>query len=50
MKEQMVLVLLHDRNYKLHYVVCPTMEEAKELYPSAEKRMVSIKRNEKNKK
>ena len=43
-KKQMVLVVLKDRNFKSHFVVCETMEDAKRLYPSAEKRLVSIKK------
>jgi len=41
---QMVLVITYDINRKPHYVVCETMEDAKRLYPSAEKRFVTIKK------
>ena len=44
-KEQVVLVITYDKNYKQHFIVCPTMEEAKSLYPSAEKRLVTVKRD-----
>ena len=40
---QMVLVITYDRNRKQKFFVCPTMEDAKKLYPSAEKRMVTVK-------
>ena len=40
---QMVLVITYDRNRKKKFFVCPTMEDAKKLYPSAEKRMVTVK-------
>ena len=40
---QMVLVITYDRNHKEKFFVCPTMEDAKKLYPSAEKRMVTVK-------
>lgn len=40
---QMVLVIIYDRNHKQKFFVCPTMEDAKKLYPSAEKRMVTVK-------
>lgn len=43
MKEQMVLVITYDRNRKEHFFLCRTMEEAKRLYPSAEKRPITIK-------
>lgn len=41
---QMVLVITYDINRKRHYVVCETMEDAKRLYPSAEKRLVTVKK------
>ena len=43
MKNQMVIVITYDRNHKIHYVLCKDMETAKRLYPSAEKRWVTIK-------
>lgn len=44
MKEQMVLVIIYDRNMKPHYVVCEDMETAKRLYPHEEKRSVTVKK------
>lgn len=41
--KQMVLVITNDRNGKQHFYLCYTMEEAKELYPEAEKRFITIK-------
>lgn len=43
--EQLVLVITYDRNRKQHFIICPTMEEAKSLYPSAEKRFITVKRD-----
>jgi hypothetical protein len=43
MKDQMVLVTVYDKNLKPHFVLCKTMEDAKRLYPGAEKRLISIK-------
>lgn len=43
MKEQMVLVIVKDRNQKEHFYVCKDMETAKRLYPSKEKRFVTVK-------
>lgn len=42
--KQMVLVILYDRNRKQHFVLCETIEDAKRLYPSAEKRPISVKK------
>lgn len=43
MKKQMVIVIEYDRNWKPHFVICPDMETAKRLYPSAEKRFATVK-------
>jgi hypothetical protein len=42
MKEQMVLVTIKDINGKLHYKLCRDMATAKYLFPSNEKRCISI--------
>ncbi len=44
MKEQMVIVIILDKNWHEHFVICPDMETAKRLYPSAEKRLATVKR------
>lgn len=43
MCKQMVLIITYDHNRKPHFFVCPDMDTAKKLYPSAEKRFVTIK-------
>lgn len=43
MCKQMVLIITYDCNRKPHFFVCPDMDTAKKLYPSAEKRFVTVK-------